>query len=139
MKKVLAILFILILLTPMFPGVNKNNAVLGTWQLDFDSNYQTWQDIDLSSYTSNKLGKVLLHCEILSGDEATPSEWVSLKFRSKGETLVETVGTMCFYGTRIGAVEVWTDDDGVIQWYSDYGWPENKTVVLQIKIMININ
>ena len=138
MKKSLLILCILIIF--LFPaGVNKNNAILGTWELDIDSNYQIWQDLDLSAYTSNKLGKCLLYCEVLSGDEGSPSEYIFLKFRPKGETLVDEEFTSCFYGTKIGKVEVWTDDDGFVQWYSDYGWPENKTVVLQIKIMININ
>ena len=119
-------------------GVNKNNAILGTQELDVDSNYQTWQDLDLSAYTSNKLGKVYLHCEVIGGD-GDLSEGVNLQFRTKGETLVQPVYATCIYGTRIAALEIWTDDDGFIQWYSDYGWPENKTVILQIKIMININ
>ena len=121
-------------------GVNKNNAIILTTNLDADTNYQTWQDLDLSAYTGNKLGKVYLHCEITGGDEASPSEYVNLKFRPKGETLIETQDTSCFYNTKIGTVELWTDDDGIIQWYSDYGWPAaTKTVILQIKIMININ
>jgi len=141
MKKLISLIMILFLLAlPLFSGVNKNNAIVLTVDLDADTNYQTWQDLDLSAYTSNKLGKCLLHCEVLSGDEVSPSEWVNLKFRPKGETLTTTQDTSCFYQTRIGAVECWTDDNGFIQWYSDYGWPAaTKTVVLQIKIMININ
>jgi len=120
-------------------GINKNNAIIGTFELDADTNYQTWQDLDLSAYTSNKLGKCLLYCEILSGDEAEPSEIVNLKFRPKGENVKpQQVGFS--YGEEIGVVECWTDDDGVLQWYSDYGWPAAiKTVTIQIKIMININ
>lgn len=120
-------------------GVNKNNAIVLTTDLDADTNYQTWTDLDLSSYTSNKLGKCLLYCEILSGDETVPSESVNLKFRPKGEN-VRPQTVVFRYGEEIGDVECWTDDDGVLQWYSNYGWPSSiKTVTIQIKIMININ
>lgn len=120
-------------------GVNKNNAIVLAVDLDVETNYQTWQDLDLSAYTSNKLGKCLLYCEILSGDEAEPSESVLLKFRPKGEN-IKPQQVSFRYGEEIGVVECWTDDDGVLQWYSDYGWPAaTKTVQIQVKIMININ
>ena len=119
-------------------GVNKNNAVVLTTDLDVSTNYQTWQDLDLSAYTSNKLGKCLLYCDILSGDEAIPSETVVLYFKPKGEN-VKYQQVAFHYGEATGSVECWTDDDGILEWYSNYGWPTNKTVTIQIKIMININ
>lgn len=120
-------------------GINKNNAVVLTTELDADTNYHIWQDLDLSAYTSNKLGKCLLYCAILSGDELTPSETAYLKFKPKGEN-VKPQEISFRYGEEYGSVEVWTDDNGFIEWYSDYGWPSAiKTITIQIKIMININ
>lgn len=120
-------------------GLSKKNAIVSPvpygFELDADTNYQTWQDLDLSSYTSNKVGKCLIYCEIINGDEATPSETVYLKFKRKGDN-VEPEEISFRYGQELGVVEVYTDDDGVLQWYSDYGWPAaTKTVFVQMTLM----
>lgn len=138
MKKIHLFFLLIIFSFIFFNGVNKNNAIVWTGELDIDSNYQTWQDLDLSAYTSSKLGKCLLYCEILSGDEGVPSEMVRLYFKPKGANVTPEI-TEFMYGGEIGVIECWTDDYGILQWYSNYGWPENKTVIVQIKIMININ
>ena len=116
-------------------SLSKKNAIVLTTDLDDGSNYQTWQDLDLSGYTSNKVGKCLFYCEILSGDEATPSETVTLKFKRKGDNVNPEVVSFR-YGQELGVAEVYTDDDGVIEWYSDYGWPAaTKTVTIQVTLM----
>lgn len=116
-------------------SLSKKNAIVLEVSLDVETNYQTWTDLDLSGYTSNKVGKCLLYCEILSGDEPSPSEYVNMKFKRKGDNVVpETVSF--FYGQELGVVEVYTDDDGVLQWYSDYGWPAaTKTVNIRVTLM----
>ena len=136
MKRFLAICSILfMLLTPLFGGLSKKNAIVLTADLDVETNYQTWQDLDLSGYTSNKVGECLLYCTILSGDEVTPSESVLLKFKRKGDN-VKPEEVYFRYGQELGVVKVITDDDGVIEWYSDYGWPAaTKTVTIQITLM----
>ena len=149
MKKIFSIFLIIMLsLMPIFSGVNKNNAIVLSIDIDNSQNFQTWTDLDLSAYTSNKLGKCLLECEVIAY-ESDPTECVHLYFRPKGQINVQPIETYTRYasdsgdpeGTRdyLSQVEVWTDDDGFIQWYSDYNQPPNKTVTLQIKIMININ
>lgn len=116
-------------------GLSKKNAIVLSVALDVDTNYQTWQDLDLSGYTSNKVGKCLMYCEILSGDELTPSETVTLKFKRKGDN-VEPEIVSFRYGQELGVVEVYTNDDGVVQWYSDYGWPAaTKTVNIQVTLI----
>ena len=137
-------------------GINKNNAIVFSGNLNRSNSFlltQTWNELDLSSYTSNKLGKCLLYFEVIGiNDDGT--EFVTCRLRPKGATNVPPVNVSTRYcsdnqnpeTTRqlIGVVECWTDDDGKIEWTSDYEqWFEypnpNKTVTLQIKIMLNIN
>lgn len=137
-------------------GINKNNAIVFEGDLNRSNSFlitQTWNEIDLSGYTSNKLGKCLLYFEVIGiNDDGT--EWVYCSVRPKGAVNIQPQNVATRYcsdnqnpeTTRqpIGVVECWTDDTGKIEWCSNYEqWFEypnpNKTVTLQIKIMSNIN
>jgi hypothetical protein len=158
MKKILLILCILfMLLTPLFSGVSENGApLLGAGlEINVSNCFQTtgtWYELDLSAYTSNKRGKVFLVVEVLSMvDDGT--EWVTCKFRTKGQPLWEPLSVMTRYcednqnpettREKKGLIEVWTDTDGCIEWCHEYNQPYigyyNKTVTLQITIMFNVN
>jgi hypothetical protein len=137
-------------------GINKNNAIVFSGDVNRSNSFlttQTWNELDLSAYTSNKLGKCLLYFEVVGiNDDGT--EIVSCDLRPKGATNIQPISVSTRYCSdnqnpettrdKIGVVECWTDDDGFIEWRSNYEqWFEspdpNKTVTLQIKIMLNIN
>lgn len=135
-------------------GINKNNAIVFSGEMNINNAFQTtgvWNELDLHSYTSNKLGKCLLYFEVIAiNDDGT--EPVECVLRPKGATNIQPIGVSTRYCSnnqspettreKIGVVECWTDDDGKIEWYSTYGGtttPINKTITLQIKLMININ
>ena len=158
MKRFIAICSILfMLLTPLFSGVSENGAPLLGAGLEINvsncfQTTETWNELDLSAYTSNKRGKVFLIVEVLSiNDDGT--EVVTCNFRTKGQPLWQHVSVSTRYcadngdpeGTRQnkGLIEVWTDTDGFIEWCHEYSQPYegyyNKTVTLQITILLNIN
>jgi hypothetical protein len=125
----------------------KHNAIVFTGEMNISNAFSTtgiWNEIDLGGYCSNKLSKVLLYFEIIGGyDDLT--EYLRAKIRPKNAINIQAQEVTTRYGDPIGVIECWTDDDGMIEWYSEYEQsylPEqghNNTIILQIKIIASLN
>jgi hypothetical protein len=126
---------------------NKHDSVRYTGEMNISNAFVTtgaWNEMDLGSFVSNKLSKVLLYFEVIGG-YGHLTEPIQCRVRPKGATNIQYQQVMTRYGENIGVVECWTDDDGKIEWCSMYEQsylPEqghNNTIVLQIKLMASLN
>lgn len=117
-------------------GINKINSVVKTVDI-WSENADTWEILDLSDYTSNKVGLVELYINVIAYN-SDPSEWVQIEMKTNGED-VKPEFTTTVYGGQTGRILVTTDADGNIQWRHKYTWWEEKKVTIEIKIIFTAN
>lgn len=117
-------------------GINKHNAVVRTLEI-WSTNANTWEELDLSAYTSNKVALVELYINVIAYN-SDPTEWVHIQAKTNGEN-VKPEQTATVLEGQTGRLLVTTDEDGKIQWQHQYSWWEAKRVTIEIKIIFSAN
>lgn len=86
--------------------------------------------LDLSSIVGTRQVFVALEFRLTGGDE---TEYANFKIRPYGWDVDYQTAT-AFFGTPKKSTLLYlvTDDQGRLEWYSEYGWPEVKAVNMEI-------
>lgn len=113
-------------------ALNKRDVVVFTGEMS-STNAGVWNSLDISAYTSNK--QALAYFDFVHTTFATdPTEWGTYYMRGLADNVTPKTCNTVIDGMK-GRMEVLTDDDGIVEWKSDYAWPYEKRVTLQITLI----
>lgn len=143
MKKfIVGFLLWVMLITPMFSGLNKHGYdIYNDWIWAGYNNEGSWQIVDLSDFTGNKqaLIRILLEVTDYADD---PLDYAAVYIRehdaSTDYKACATSYSECIAGSK-GEIECWTDDDGFIDMKLEQGAPEYKKVKIKVTLENSIN
>lgn len=140
MKKFTAIIIMLILLTtPIFSALNKHGYVIFDDWVSVGSNEGSWVRVDLGSYVSNKQSYVRISFEVTAYD-TDDTEFVTCRVREYlGNYKTERSVFIRYLDGLKGELDVWTDDNGEIEYKLEYGWAEIKRINVKIVLENSIN
>jgi hypothetical protein len=106
------------------------DQVVATYTL-YVGQHQTWEDLDLSAYFDGR-AVARLHFEAISGCD---NEYCTMNLREK-DSYYATEDVTVYRGTPY-LTDYWegvTNENGIIEIKSDYGWPVAKTIVIQVTL-----
>lgn len=117
-------------------GLNKHNAMVFEGEMS-STNAGIWKVLDLGAFTGNKQAEVIL--DFLHSTYATdPTEWGTYYGKGLSDNVNPVVCTTVIGGAK-GRMRILTDDDGIVEWKSDYGWPYSKRITLRIYIQNSLD
>lgn len=108
----------------------KVDQVVATYTL-YIGQHQDWEDLDLSTYFTGQ-AVVNLHFEAISGCD---NEYCNMGLKEKDSTYdPENVQVYRGIPVKTDYIEMVTNQDGVIEIKSDYGWPIAKNIVVEVTL-----
>jgi hypothetical protein len=141
MKKFLiAFVICIMLLTPVFSGLNKHGyTIFEEWIYANYNNEGVWVTCDLGAYVSNKQSLIRVSIQVTNFD-TDGSEYVYFKIKEYNSNYKTNIQTAVQYneGTKAELL-CWTDDDGIIEYKIEYPQPEYKKVLIKLILENSIN